>query len=110
MGKKCSKCKETKALSEFNTRPDRKSGYRSECKRCQYQSQHKERKLPKPIIRAYGRFRYALRKGRIQKPMFCEYCGQAKKLQAHHADYKKPFEVEWVCQRCHNIISRGKIA
>lgn len=30
----CSKCKEEKELVEFNKRFDRKSGYKSECKKC----------------------------------------------------------------------------
>ncbi|MHC4464913.1 MAG: hypothetical protein ACYS30_26315, partial [Planctomycetota bacterium] len=40
--KRCTVCKEAKALSHFNTRPDRRSGYRSECKVCQY-LRHKKR-------------------------------------------------------------------
>jgi len=32
----CTVCKQEKELSEFNARPDKPSGYRSECKKCQY--------------------------------------------------------------------------
>lgn len=32
--KRCSKCREEKELTEFNKRPDRKSGYQSQCKSC----------------------------------------------------------------------------
>lgn len=32
--KKCTKCKDVKALTEFHKRTNRKSGYRSECKDC----------------------------------------------------------------------------
>lgn len=32
--KRCSKCKETKPLSEFNPRCDRPCGYQSQCKEC----------------------------------------------------------------------------
>jgi hypothetical protein len=98
--KQCSKCKETKALSEFNTRPDRRCGYRSECKKCQYRRQL-GRKRTKEKASAYNRFHYAKRKGRIQKPLFCEKCGEAKQLSAHHYDYRKPFDVQWLCNQCH---------
>jgi len=104
--KQCSKCKEAKLLSEFNVRPDRPSGYRSECKSCQYKSQHRNRKREPKIYRAYNRLHYAKKIGRIIPPMFCERCGQAKPLQAHHPDYTKPFKVKWLCQICHNIANK----
>lgn len=31
----------------------------------------------------------------------CEVCGSTEKLQRHHDDYSKPFEVMTLCQRCH---------
>ena len=104
--KRCSKCKQLKLLSEFNTRPDRPSGYRSECKKCQYKRQHKNRKLPPIQLKAYCRLHYALKTGKIIKPKLCEKCHQYKKLQGHHPDYSKPLEVEWLCQQCHNKVRK----
>lgn len=43
----------------------------------------------------------ALKLGILQKPDKCEKCGLAKKLTAHHEDYMKPLEVEWLCYECH---------
>lgn len=40
----------------------------------------------------------ALRDGRLRRSP-CR-CG-ARRVQAHHADYSKPLEVEWLCFRCH---------
>lgn len=38
----------------------------------------------------------------IKKPDACQKCGiSGKRLNAHHADYLKPFEIEWLCQKCH---------
>lgn len=34
----------------------------------------------------------------IRQP--CRDCGAAK-VQAHHTDYSKPFEVQWLCPPCH---------
>ena len=49
---------------------------------------------------------YALSKGRIKKAEKCEDCGSETKLQAHHNDYLKPLEVQWLCQKCHAIRHR----
>lgn len=100
--KECSKCKEVKALSEFNTRPDRPSGYRSECKRCQYERQYKRERKDRHKINAKHQARLATKKGIIQKPLFCEKCGEAKTLERHHPDYSKPLKIVWICRKCHS--------
>jgi hypothetical protein len=43
----------------------------------------------------------SVRKGALTKPVACEDCGVAKNVQAHHEDYAKPLEVEWLCSVCH---------
>lgn len=48
---------------------------------------------------------HALRSGRLRKQP-CR-CG-ATKVQAHHADYSKPLEVEWVCFACHREEKHGQ--
>ena len=101
----CSKCGETKPITEFNIRPDRPRGYRSECKKCQYKSQHKNR--PPERYKPYNRFHYAKKRGRLVSPQACEGCGKTGLLlQGHHPDYSKPLEVEWLCASCHNRISK----
>lgn len=34
-------------------------------------------------------------------PMPCERC-EEEKTEAHHEDYAKPLDVNWLCVRCHN--------
>ena len=44
----------------------------------------------------------AIRSGRLVRPDKCDYCGEGgRKIHAHHEDYKKPMDVEWLCTRCH---------
>lgn len=42
----------------------------------------------------------AIRDGSLVNPNCCEKCGESKTV-AHHADYLKPLNVEWLCQGCH---------
>ena len=46
-----------------------------------------------------------VREGRVVR-MPCEVCGNAK-TQAHHADYGKPLDVRWLCQKHHNDLHKG---
>ncbi len=56
-----------------------------------------------------GKVRYAVIKGKLEVPACCPRCGAtpppnkggARQIQAHHADYSKPLEVEWLCVKCH---------
>lgn len=41
----------------------------------------------------------AIRKGEILRRS-CVICGE-KKAQAHHCDYNKPFDITWLCKKCH---------
>ena len=51
----------------------------------------------------------AIRSGRITKPDHCEHCGlivareKPHELQAHHEDYSRPLEVQWLCYSCHRL-------
>ena len=49
----------------------------------------------------------AMESGEIKKPDVCDVCGKpasgvgGSALQAHHDDYNKPLDVQWLCKRCH---------
>lgn len=51
---------------------------------------------------AHNAVAHALRTGRLVRPSTCSRCGRRCKPDAHHADYRKPLDVEWLCRRCHN--------
>jgi ribosomal protein S27AE len=67
-------------------------------------------------LRQYDRDRYAespekkkarnavlirVARGTIVRPNKCERCGTETFTEAHHADYTKPLDVEWLCTECH---------
>lgn len=42
----------------------------------------------------------AIRDGKIKR-LPCQRCGATQRVQAHHHDYSKPLDVEWLCFKCH---------
>lgn len=50
----------------------------------------------------------AIENGTVKRQTVCQVCGDSgtfvngrTKIQAHHADYNKPLDVMWLCQKCH---------
>lgn len=64
--------------------------------------------------RARNALNHAIKRGDLKRPTHCEECGGRGEptadgrspLQAHHADYSKPLEVEWLCSKCHGSLHR----
>lgn len=58
---------------------------------------------------AYKEVKAAIKRGGLIRPEQCERCGSSpprcsdgrSAIQAHHHDYSKPLEVEWICPKCH---------
>lgn len=53
-----------------------------------------------------------LERGAMVRPDHCEDCGRESLIQAHHPDYSKPLDVEWLCSGCHGRrhAAQGEIA
>ena len=49
----------------------------------------------------------ALRDGRLKRQL-CGECGATERVQAHHHDYSKPLDVEWLCFPCHRELRHGQ--
>jgi len=45
--------------------------------------------------------RYLIKKGALMRPDLCENCSDTCKPDAHHCDYKKPRDIQWLCLPCH---------
>lgn len=70
-----------------------------------YQSSLRKRNPDK--VKARFAVQMALQKGDLVRPNECERCGSTEfQIDAHHPDYSKPIEVEWLCQPCH-IVEHG---
>ncbi len=137
--KQCFKCLSVKPLSCFYTHKRMADGHLNKCKECtktdvqgnyadkrvekstyerrrfqdpdrkqkmlEYQRQRRLREPEKNAARAkVGR---ELKAGRIQK-LPCQTCGDPKS-QAHHEDYSKPLNVEWLCFKCHRELKHGQV-
>lgn len=73
----------------------------AESRKALAQSVHKWKgKNPLKVLCHYA-VHNALRRGDIKKPLMCTTCQLERRLHAHHADYMKPLNVEWLCSICH---------
>lgn len=50
--------------------------------------------------RAHNLVNNAIKRGELTRRS-CERCGSGLAVQAHHEDYSKPLEVNWLCAPCH---------
>lgn len=126
--KQCIACGQTKPIAEFYAMRRRgRVDRRSRCRTCQRQLEgRQERADPKrneklkrrrekwpEKERARKAIAKRLERGTITKPDHCEGCGKqfpSRQIQAHHRDYSKPLEVDWLCQSCHRAVHRQEKA
>ena len=57
-------------------------------------------------IRARELLALAVLRGDVKK-LPCCVCGTDKDIQAHHPDYSKPLDVQWLCRKHHREIHGG---
>src|SRR5690242_12352984 len=46
----------------------------------------------------------AIESGKLER-LPCQKCGDLK-AEAHHEDYSKPLDVQWLCKKCHGLAHR----
>ena len=115
---KCSRCHEVSPITEFMRRSAGNLGRSSHCKVCdarrnaairarpevraRHAAQQRQRLLdPAERTRSNARraTRRAIETGRLVRQP-CEVCGAAK-TEAHHDDYTRLFDVQWLCRLHH---------
>lgn len=123
--KVCTKCKIELLTDQFQADKRRLYGVGSICKDCKraYRQENKDMllvaqykriatdKTISPMRKVWNALYYALKTGKIDKPESCSVCGEhigKDKVQAHHVDYSKPFEVTWCCQDCHIALDKAR--
>lgn len=96
--KSCNKCNTRRHKNWRNSGQNMKKVYSIVKK---YNSKNKERQT------AWYKVNQAIKKGVLRKPKKCENCGNDKRrVEAHHEDYSKPLQVNWLCRLCHRGIHR----
>lgn len=92
-----------KQYSDYEARrqqdPERRASKQGHCRR--HQEVHPDRH------RARCAVRNAVTRGALLRGP-CQRCG-ASKVQAHHKDYSRPLDVEWLCFRCHREHAHGQV-
>lgn len=98
--RRCTRCKVDRPVGDF---PNESLG--SVCGECvpiirlAADRRHYERHPQKK--RARNAVAHEVRMGRMTAPTVCERCAKPASLHAHHPDYDKPLDVEWLCRPCH---------
>ena len=109
---KCIECTKSDVKKNYAATRDKRSQYESERsklperKKAVLEYQRRRRKKYPKKLAARRKVQYELSKGRLKKQP-CEKCGK-KKTEAHHSDYSKPLQINWLCRKCH-LAEHGKI-
>ena len=45
---------------------------------------------------------------KLRAPAVCERCDRPGRTNAHHHDYDRPLDVEWLCNPCHFIADKER--
>jgi hypothetical protein len=108
------------SVNEFGRRYYERHTEKERARNRRYSDQHPDKVLARAERaherhpekrRARNAVTRAVTAGRLTRPSECERCGSPGKpyrdgrasIQAHHHDYGKPLDVEWLCPDCHKI-------
>jgi len=71
-------------------------------------AQKKYQEIYPDRVRCHWLFNKAIQRGKIIRPEICSACNEKNgTIHGHHPDYSKPYEVIWLCCRCHQAEHRG---
>lgn len=72
-------------------------------KAAQAKAELRRRKLYPERVRARRTARRAIGRGVLLRGP-CASCGTSVGVQAHHSDYARPMDIQWLCQICHKLL------
>lgn len=106
----CTKCHIEKSIADFSPRHDRPGTRRTVCRSCRLIPRKSRRQAARRITehdQARQKLKDAVKSGKIIRPSTCSDCGDpGRRIDAHHPDYARPYDVEWLCTRCHGVRHR----
>jgi hypothetical protein len=114
--KECSCCKEVKVVTEFSKHKYKKDGLNCYCKACdkkrrveryndrggrEWAARYYKAKRNSVKVTAREAVKKAVKNGGlVVEP--CMVCGDPQS-EAHHSDYTKPLDVDWLCKKHHSL-------
>lgn len=120
--KRCTHCKRELPLDAYTKDRSRYDGLMNRCRACNKpvgkmarenakvrhrKHQAKYAALNPDKVRAHWQLAAALASGTVKRQP-CAVCG-ASDTQGHHADYKRPLSVQWLCHAHHVREHHGRI-
>lgn len=69
----------------------------------QYEAERRKKNKKKKW--AQNKLNKAVQRGEIVRPSTCSQCGEQKRVDGHHPDYNKPYDVVWLCRSCHTKLT-----
>lgn len=74
-----------------------------------HRAEYQRNRNDKEKNRVYKLVTKAVWEGILIYPEQCSGCGDREKpLDAHHEDYSKPLEIDWLCRKCHSRLHNVK--
>lgn len=101
-------CRDPNNHSDYNREWMRKSKYHTRDEVRQKQMDRSRVKNLSIEAKARNLANRAVELGFLLRPEICPKCNRSDlKINAHHEDYTKPLDVQWMCSQCHGIKHRN---
>ena len=71
------------------------------------EKRREERVLCPEKMSARNKMRTALANGTMCRPDICARCKRTCRPDGHHTDYSRPYDVIWLCKKCHSLVHNG---
>jgi DNA-directed RNA polymerase subunit M/transcription elongation factor TFIIS len=114
----CPRCIRWLEPESFGKNASRTDGLQDECRECKnarrrarsveqkrderlrWREANREKHLAQKALQK------AVARGTLERPVMCDRC-DSMDVEAHHPDYERRFDVEWLCPRCHGEVHAG---